>query len=50
MPHLQVPEFLVGQGLDGAGVDYPLLVSEALSNGVLGVHRLQGECIGGASC
>lgn len=41
--HLQVSKFLVGQGLDRAGVDYPLLVSEALGDGVLSVYCLSGK-------
>lgn len=39
--HLEIPELLVGKGLDGTRVDYPLLVSEALGNGVLRVNSLR---------
>lgn len=45
--HLQVSKFLVGQRLDRAGVDYPLLISEALGDGVLSVYCLSGKRVNG---
>lgn len=38
--HLQVSELLVGEGLDGTGIDDSLLIPQALCDSVLRVDRL----------